>query len=140
MAAHEKWVTERSAMGIRDFADWYRFGEGGAAPLVHYTGGSISWQAHQERFASEPTPILEEFVRAWEPTGRPRVDLVISPAPPPGEQPRPEPLESFLEYVMDELLVRLPTGGAIDHLNVSNAAAVSLYELVREGGASAAEE
>lgn len=30
-----------------------------------------------------------------------------------------------------DLLVRLPTGGAIDHLNVSNAAAVSLYELVR---------
>lgn len=109
MPAHEKWVTERSAMGLRDFADWYRFGEGGAAPLVHYTGGSISWQAHQERFASEPTPILDEFVRAWERTGRPRVDLVISPAPPPGEQPRPEPLESFLEYVMDELLVRLPS-------------------------------
>lgn len=33
-----------------------------------------------------------------------------------------------------DLLVRLPTGGPIDHLNVSNAAAVSLYELVREGG------
>lgn len=109
MVSHSKWVTEQSAMGIRDFADWYRFGEGGAAPLVHYTGGSISWQAHQERFHSQPTPILEEFVRAWERTGRPRVDLVISPAPPPGALPRPEPLESFLEYVMDELLVRLPS-------------------------------
>ena len=31
-----------------------------------------------------------------------------------------------------DLLVRLPTGGPIDHLNVSNAAAVSLYELVRD--------
>ena len=29
-------------------------------------------------------------------------------------------------------LVRLPTGGAIDQLNVSNAAAVALYELVRK--------
>lgn len=33
-----------------------------------------------------------------------------------------------------DLLVRLPTGGAIDHLNVSNAAAVALYELVRSRG------
>ncbi len=31
-----------------------------------------------------------------------------------------------------DLLVRLPTDGAIDHLNVSNAAAVALYELVRD--------
>ena len=30
-----------------------------------------------------------------------------------------------------DLLVRLPTGGPIDHLNVSNAAAVALYELAR---------
>ena len=35
-----------------------------------------------------------------------------------------------------DLLVRLPTGGPIDHLNVSNAAAVSLYELVRDAGES----
>lgn len=32
-----------------------------------------------------------------------------------------------------DLLVRLPTSGPIDHLNVSNAAAVALYELVRNG-------
>jgi 23S rRNA (guanosine2251-2'-O)-methyltransferase len=33
-----------------------------------------------------------------------------------------------------DLLVRLPTSGPIDHLNVSNAAAVALYELVRSRG------
>jgi len=39
-----------------------------------------------------------------------------------------------------DLLVRLPTGGPIDHLNVSNAAAVSLYELVRATGEDEAED
>jgi 23S rRNA (guanosine2251-2'-O)-methyltransferase len=37
-----------------------------------------------------------------------------------------------------DLLVRLPTGGPIGHLNVSNAAAVGLYELAREGSPTAA--
>ncbi len=32
-----------------------------------------------------------------------------------------------------DLLVKLPTGGPIGHLNVSNAAAVALYELNRNG-------
>ena len=32
-------------------------------------------------------------------------------------------------------LLRLPTAGPIDQLNVSNAAAVALYELVRERAA-----
>jgi len=35
-----------------------------------------------------------------------------------------------------DLLIRLPTYGPIDQLNVSNAAAVGLYELVRQTGAS----
>lgn len=35
-----------------------------------------------------------------------------------------------------DLLVRLPTGGPIGHLNVSNAAAVALYELSRDAGPS----
>lgn len=39
-----------------------------------------------------------------------------------------------------DLLVRLPTGGPIDHLNVSNAAAISLYELVRDGGGESDED
>jgi tRNA G18 (ribose-2'-O)-methylase SpoU len=39
-----------------------------------------------------------------------------------------------------DLLVRLPTSGPIDHLNVSNAAAVSLYELVREPAKESEEE
>ncbi len=35
-----------------------------------------------------------------------------------------------------DLLVRLPTSGPIGHLNVSNAAAVALYELARDGAAA----
>jgi pimeloyl-ACP methyl ester carboxylesterase len=105
---HTKWIIEHSAMGLRDFADCYRFGGEGSAALVHYTGGSISWQAHQERFSSEPTPIVNEFKGAWEHNGKPRIDLIVSSAPPSGAKPRPEPLESFLEYVMDELVPKLP--------------------------------
>lgn len=37
-----------------------------------------------------------------------------------------------------DLLVRLPTGGPIGHLNVSNAAAVALYELARDSPPAAA--
>lgn len=37
-----------------------------------------------------------------------------------------------------DLLVRLPTGGPIGHLNVSNAAAVALYELARDNPPAAA--
>lgn len=107
MARHQKWIVEASAMGLRDFADRYRFGADGPAPVIHYTGGSISFQAHQERFHSEPTPIVAEFTRAWERQGQPVVDLIVSSAPPPGEAPRPEPLESYLEYVTDQLLPRL---------------------------------
>lgn len=105
---HTKWIIEDSAMGLRDFADWYRFGGEGPAALVHYTGGSITWQSHQERFTSEPTPIVNEFKGAWERNGTPRIDLVVSSAPPPGKEPRPEPLESYLEYVMDQLVPKLP--------------------------------
>jgi pimeloyl-ACP methyl ester carboxylesterase len=107
LARHEKWIVEASAMGLRDFADRYRFGVSGPAPAVHYTGGSISFQAHQERFHSEPVPIVTEFTRAWERAGRPTVDLIVSSAPPLGEAPRPEPLESYLEYVCDQLLPKL---------------------------------
>lgn len=107
MSRHEKWIVERSPMGIRDFADRYRFGGDGPAPLVHYTGGSISFEAHQARFESEPTPILDEFRRAWKQCGEPRVDLIVSSSPPPSDEPRPEPLESFLEYVSDVLVPRL---------------------------------
>lgn len=108
LSTHEKWIVERSAMGLRDFADRYRFGAPGPAPLVHYTGGSISPEVHRERFATEPTAIVNEFRAAWEQSGRPAVELIVSSAPPPGEEPRPDPLEAFLEYVMDQLVVRLP--------------------------------
>lgn len=113
MTTHEKWIIDESAMGLRDFADRYRFGGEGPAPFVHYTGGSITWQAHQERFQTEPTAIVNKFRGAWERSGVPRVDLVVSSAPPPGKAPRPEPLESFLEYVMDQLVPKVaekPTG------------------------------
>src|SRR5690606_27591304 len=38
-----------------------------------------------------------------------------------------------------DFLVRLPTSGPIGHLNVSNAAAVALYELARERGGTASD-
>lgn len=88
-------------MGLRDYADYYRFGSSPAV-LIHYTGGTISREQHAERSHSEPTPIVDELRRVLKPTEE--VHLLVSPAPPAGDEPRDEPLEAYLEYVIDVLL------------------------------------
>jgi hypothetical protein len=76
---HRKIVVERSALGTRLFADWYRFGaRGEAAPLVYYIGGAITDAEYEGRMAAEPTPILIQFRRALAGASIGRVDLLIS--------------------------------------------------------------
>jgi hypothetical protein len=62
LATHLKLIADPSALGLRLFADWYRFGESqGPVPVVHYIGGAISSVDHGQRLESEPEAVLSVF-------------------------------------------------------------------------------
>jgi hypothetical protein len=95
---------------VPDYANLYRLGDPATAgPLLLYVGGAITEAQHAERFATEPTPVLEPLEAAHATAPLPRLDLLIIPSPPRRTDPATV-LDEFEDHVLDELLPSL--GGA----------------------------
>jgi hypothetical protein len=107
---HRRLEFPRPGQAVPDYANLYRLGDDATAgPLVLYVGGAITEAQHAERFASEPTPVLEPFEAAHATSPLPRIDLIIAPSPPRRTDPATV-LDEFEDHFLDELLPAL--GGA----------------------------
>src|SRR4051812_16394783 len=125
-----KIVVERSALGTRLFADWYRFGaRGEAAPLVYYVGGAITDAEYERRMALQPEPILIEFRKALAGTSIGRVDLVVSSSPPEEPQRHAHAGQDFLAHLQHDLLPRTShePRGALAFVGYSYGAYLATY-------------
>lgn len=108
MHIHRKIIIDDSVLGDVAFGDWYRFGdpEKGPRSLIHYIGGSITRAVYLSRLKGEPTPVVDEFQSAWERSGMPAVDLLVSSSPPCGESRQNGILQDFFSHLLFEILPR----------------------------------
>lgn len=148
---HRRLVFDRGPGETPDYANLYRFGQpAGPAPLLVYVGGAITKQQHAQRFHTEPTPILNEVVAALERTGTERLDVLLAPSPPRGDEPGMTLLESFARHFEEQLLPALegPPPLAVAFVGYSFGAHLATYlalgreaarALVTIGGAGIAE-
>jgi len=109
MPDHLKLIADPSALGMRLFADWYRFGEPrGPVPIVHYIDGAISSQEYERRFETEPHAILAEFASAVSFIGLPCVDLIACSAPPIQPDRTSTAAADFADHLWSDLLPQTP--------------------------------
>jgi hypothetical protein len=100
-------VFPRPGQAVPDYANHYRLGDPATAgPLLLYVGGAITERQHAERFATEPTAVLEQFEAAHASSPVPRIDLVIAPSPPRRTDPETV-LDEFEDHFLDEILPSL---------------------------------
>jgi hypothetical protein len=109
MPDHLKLVADPSALGVRLFADWYRFGEPrGPVPVVHFIGGAISSAEYQSAAEAEPEAIVAPFRSALPLTSLACVDLVVSFAPPLHPDRAASAATDFADHLWSDLLPRTP--------------------------------
>ena len=108
MSIHRKIIIDDSVLGDVAFGNWYRFGDQteGPRPLIHYIGGSITRDVYLSRLHGEPTPVVDEFRLAWEASGKPAVELLVSSSPPSGESRQNGILQDFFSHLLFEILPR----------------------------------
>lgn len=85
---------DRPAGHTRPYANLYRFGRDGPAPLVFYVGGLISRAEYEKRRRTEPAALVQAFETARANLGLVRVDLVLCPCP-------VETGEDGVEWILD---------------------------------------
>jgi pimeloyl-ACP methyl ester carboxylesterase len=114
---------------VPDYANLYRYGEGGPAPLLVYVGGATSLEKWLERFHTEPLEVVGEVRRALDSFPFARLDALICPSGPPIPGGSGNHTEDFFEHFETELLPRLeaPTPSAIAFVGYSYGAGLATY-------------
>jgi hypothetical protein len=90
---HRRLVFPRTGSPVpNDYANLYRWGDPTEpAALLVYVGGQIGLKKHTERFETEPTPVVDELLKAFGGEPPARLDFLVLPAPPlprtPGASP-----------------------------------------------------
>jgi len=80
--SHQKLIARDTSLGPVIFADYYHFGsDSGDCPLIIYTGGAISSELYQQRLATKPLAVVQEFSSALKSTGHTTADLLVLPFP-----------------------------------------------------------
>ena len=135
--AHRRLAFARSNEETPDYASLYRLGvPAEPAPLLLYIGGAITQREHAARFHTEPLRILDELRVALGRVPLPRLDVLIAPSPPRGDEPGLTLLDWFVGHFEDQLLPALecPAPSARAFVGYSFGAHLATYlALGREG-------
>jgi hypothetical protein len=128
---HRRLVFPRAGSPVpNDHANLYRWGgPSGPAPLLVYVGGQIGLKKHAERFQTEPTPVVDEFLKASGGEPPARLDLLVVPAPPLPRTAGASPHEDFEDFFEHELLpaIDAPAPEAIGFVGYSYGAFLATF-------------
>jgi hypothetical protein len=128
---HRRLVFPRTGSPVpNDYANLYRWGDPTEpAPLLVYVGGQIGLKRHAERFETEPTPVVDELLKAFGGEPPARLDFLVLPAPPLPRTAGSSPNEDFEDFFEHELLpaIDAPAPSAIGFVGYSYGAFLATY-------------